>query len=53
VLLQYLNQLVVMFNTHLHVGQLAAGVIPVTPAPPATPYPPPDPSLLSTRVTSG
>lgn len=53
VLLQYLNQLVLMFNSHLHVGEMAAGVLPVTPAPPATPYPPPDPSLLSTRVTSG
>jgi hypothetical protein len=52
-LLQYLNQLVLMFNTHLHVGELAAGVLPVTPAPPITPYPPPDPSLLSTRVKSG
>lgn len=52
-LLQYLNQLVLMFNTHLHVGEMAAGVLPVTPAPPVTPYPPADPSLLSTRVTSG
>jgi uncharacterized protein involved in type VI secretion and phage assembly len=52
-LLQYLNQLVSMFNVHLHVGQMAAGVLPVTPAPPAMPYSPPDPSLLSTRVTSG
>lgn len=52
-LLQYLNQLVAMFNAHLHVGQMAAGVLPVTPAPPAVPYPPADPSLLSTRVTSG
>jgi uncharacterized protein involved in type VI secretion and phage assembly len=51
-LLQYLNQLVQLFNTHMHVGQLAAGVLPVTPAPPAVPYVPPDPSLLSTRVMS-
>jgi hypothetical protein len=53
VLLQYLGQLVLMFNTHLHVGEMAAGVLPVTPAPPVTPYPTPDPGLLSTRVKSG
>jgi hypothetical protein len=52
-LLQYLNQLVTLFNSHLHVGEMAAGVLPVTPAPPAVPFPPADPSLLSTRVTSG
>ena len=33
-LLTYLNQLVSMFNTHIHPGELAAGFIPVTPAPP-------------------
>ena len=53
VLLQYLSQLVLMFNTHLHVGEMAAGVLPVTPAPPVTPYPTPDPGLLSSRVKSG
>jgi Type VI secretion system/phage-baseplate injector OB domain len=53
VLLQYLNQIVSMFNAHLHVGQTAAGALPVTPAPPATPFPPPAPSLLSTKVKSG
>ena len=52
-LLQYLNQLVMLFNAHLHVGETAAGIIPVTPAPPATPFPPATPSLLSTRVKSG
>jgi hypothetical protein len=52
-LLQYLNQLVMIFNTHLHVGELAAGIIPVTPAPPATPFPPAQPTLISTRVKSG
>src|SRR5262249_20264314 len=30
-LLIYLNQLVTMFNTHVHPGELAAGFIPVTP----------------------
>lgn len=53
-LIQYLNQLEIIFNTHQHPGQLAAGVVPVSPTPPvpqvvniATPM------LYSTRVTSG
>jgi len=52
-LLQYLNQLVAMFNSHVHPGELAAGFIPVTPAPPVPPFPPATPALLSTRVKSG
>lgn len=52
-LLQYLNQLVTMFNVHVHPGELAAGVIPVTPAIPQPQFPPATPSLLSTRVTCG
>jgi len=52
-LLQYLNQLVTMFNAHIHPGQLAAGFIPVTPAPPVAPFPPATPALLSTRVKTG
>lgn len=52
-LLQYLNQIVSMFNAHMHVGETAAGVLPVTPAPPVTPFPPPDPGLLSSRVKAG
>jgi hypothetical protein len=52
-LLQYLTQLVNIFNAHMHVGQMAAGVLPVTPAPPATPQTPPHPGLLSTRVKAG
>ena len=51
-LLQYLNQLVSVFNAHLHVGQTVMG-IPVTPMTPVTPFPPATPSLLSTRVTTG
>ena len=51
-LLQYLNQLVSIFNTHLHVGETVIG-IPVTPIVPATPFPPATPALLSTRVTTG
>lgn len=52
-LLQYLNQLVNLFNSHVHPGQLAAGFIPVTPSPPVSPFTPAMPSLLSTRVKTG
>ena len=49
-LLIYLGQLVTLFNAHVHPGELAAGFIPVTPAPPVAPMPPPSPSLLSKKV---
>ena len=49
-LLAYLNQLVTIFNTHVHPGELAIGVLPVTPAPPVAPMPPAQPSLISTKV---
>jgi uncharacterized protein involved in type VI secretion and phage assembly len=52
-LLQYLNQIVGMFNSHVHPGELAAGFIPVTPAPPTPMFSPATPSLLSSRVKSG
>ena len=52
-LLQYLNQLVQMFNTHLHPGELAAGIFPVTPALPVPLFPPASPSLLSVKVKTG
>jgi hypothetical protein len=52
-LLAYLNQLVTMFNTHIHPGELAAGFIPVTPAPPVPPFPPATPSLISTKNFMG
>jgi hypothetical protein len=52
-LLTYLNQLVTLFNTHLHPGELAAGFIPVTPAPPVAQFPPATPDLLSQRVKTG
>ena len=48
-LLVYLNQLVAMFNSHVHPGELAAGFIPVTPMLPVPPMPPPSPSLLSIK----
>lgn len=52
-LMQYLNQLVQMYQTHMHPGEMAAGIFPVTPAPPQPPLPPPTPSLLSTAVNTG
>jgi uncharacterized protein involved in type VI secretion and phage assembly len=52
-LLTYLNQLVTIFNTHMHVGEVAAGIYPVTPAPPVSPLTPPSPSLLSIKVKTG
>jgi hypothetical protein len=52
-LLTYLNQLVTMFNSHIHPGELAAGVLPVTPAPPVPFFPPATPSLLSVKVKCG
>ena len=52
-LLQYLNQLVQLYQTHVHPGELALGVFPVTPAPPVPPFPPATPALLSTRVKTG
>lgn len=48
-LLLYLNQLVLMFNTHIHPGELAAGIIPVTPAPAVPQMPPATPNLISTK----
>ena len=49
-LLAYLAQLVTLFNTHVHPGELALGIFPVTPAPPVAPMPPPSPNLLSIKV---
>jgi hypothetical protein len=48
-LLAYLSTLVTLFNTHVHPGELAAGVLPVTPAPPVAPFTPPSPSMLSIK----
>lgn len=47
-LLTYLNQLVAMFNSHMHPGETAAGA-PVTPAPPVPPFPSATPALLSVK----
>lgn len=51
-LLQYLNQLVALFNTHMHPGETFFG-IPITPAPPAPYFTPALPTLHSQRVKSG
>jgi phage baseplate assembly protein gpV len=48
-LLSYLTQLTALFNTHIHPGEMALGVLPVTPAPPVAPFTPPPPSLLSMK----
>ena len=52
-LLQYLNQIVAVFQAHRHVGEMALGTFPVTPAPPAAPMPTATPSLLSLKVKTG
>jgi uncharacterized protein involved in type VI secretion and phage assembly len=49
-LLRYLGQLVTLFNTHVHPGELAGGFLLVTPAPPVSQFPPPPPSLISKKV---
>ena len=48
-LLAYLNTIVLMFNTHVHVGELAAGILPVVPVPPLVPLPPATPNLISIK----
>jgi hypothetical protein len=52
-LLQYLNQIVSIYQSHVHPGELALGAFPVTPAPPVPPLPPATPDLLSLKVKTG
>lgn len=53
-LLEYLQQLVQVYQQHMHPGEVTApGGGPVTPMPPVPPMPPPTPSLLSTKVNTG
>ena len=52
-LLQYLNQLGQMYQAHVHPGEMALGVFPVTPMPPVPPFPPATPALLSTISKTG
>jgi hypothetical protein len=51
-LMNYLNQIVQLYNAHLHPGETLAG-IPITPAPPQPMFLPPTPILISQRVKSG
>jgi uncharacterized protein involved in type VI secretion and phage assembly len=51
-LMNYLNQVVQAYSTHMHPGQMA-GSIPVSPMPPTPALSPPTPSLLSTKVKAG
>ena len=52
-LLTYLQNLTTWLQTHMHPGEMAAGVLPVTPAPPQPPPPIPLPTMLSQRVKTG
>ncbi len=52
-MLKYLTQLVTTLQIHTHPGQLAAGVLPVSPMVPVPTFPLPQTSLLSTKVKSG
>jgi len=52
-LLQYLNQIAMVYQTHVHPGEMALGVFPVTPAPPVPPFPPATPALLSVISKTG
>jgi phage baseplate assembly protein gpV len=52
-LLQYLNQIGQLYQTHIHPGELALGAFPVTPAPPVPPFPPATPALLSMIAKTG
>ena len=51
-LLNYLNQVVQIYQSHTHPGETVVG-IPVTPAPPVPPLPIPLQTMLSRKVTSG
>jgi uncharacterized protein involved in type VI secretion and phage assembly len=52
-LMTYLNQIVTLFNTHMHPGELCLGALPVTPMLPVPPLTPPTPDLLSMKVKAG
>lgn len=52
-LLTFLNQMINIYTTHTHPGELALGVFPVTPMTPVPPMPPATPALLSVKVKTG
>ena len=51
-LLNYLNQMVMLFNTHMHPGETVLG-IPVTPMTPQPMFQQATPALLSQKVKTG
>ena len=52
-LLTFLNQMINIYTTHTHPGEMALGVFPVTPMTPLPPMPPATPALLSVKVKTG
>ena len=52
-LLNFLNQMINIYQTHTHPGEMALGVFPVTPMTPVPPMPAATPALLSTKVKTG
>jgi Type VI secretion system/phage-baseplate injector OB domain len=52
-LLTFLNQMINIYQTHTHPGEMALGVFPVTPMTPLPPMPPATPALLSVKVKTG
>jgi uncharacterized protein involved in type VI secretion and phage assembly len=52
-LVQYLNQIGQIYQSHMHPGETTPAGGPVTPMPPTPPFPAPPPSLLSTAVKAG
>lgn len=52
-LMTYINQLVLALQTHTHPGQMAAGVLPVTPMVPGASFPTYQTSCNSTQVKTG
>jgi uncharacterized protein involved in type VI secretion and phage assembly len=52
-LLSFLNQMINIYTTHTHPGEMALGVFPVTPMTPVPPMPPATPALLSVKVKTG
>jgi phage baseplate assembly protein gpV len=52
-LLQYLNQIGQIYQSHMHPGEVSATGGPVTPMPPQPPFPAATQSLLSTKVKTG
>lgn len=52
-LLTFLNQMINIYQTHTHPGEMALGVFPVTPMTPLPPMPPATPALLSLKVKTG